>query len=202
MSKKVIKYFAFFVESQQKWLNEMAKEGCRLVKTGKLTYEFEKCAPGEYEYCLDFVAEKSLSELNNYKAFLKETGYNVFSKNVNLNWSFGKVRFRPYGKGLGKISTTPGTFNKEILIVEKKCDGKPFILHTTGEDKLRYYKTQRNAALWFVVFAVFMLVFGQYNNWMPAAKIIIFFLAVLGIVPLVTLQRKIIRINRDLNIHE
>ncbi|WP_018750576.1 hypothetical protein [Paenibacillus sanguinis] len=32
----------------------------------------------------------------------------------------GKLRWRPYGKGWGQIATSPGTFNKELLILEKK----------------------------------------------------------------------------------
>lgn len=89
MSRKMIRCFFGFVESQQKWLNIMAQKGYRLIASGKLVYEFEVCKPSEFQYYIDFVAEKSNTELNSYKAFLEELGYKVFFKNINLNWSLG-----------------------------------------------------------------------------------------------------------------
>ena len=40
-------------------------------------------------------------------------------KNINLNHSIGKVRWRPFAGKYGQIATSPGNFNKELLIVEK-----------------------------------------------------------------------------------
>lgn len=44
----------------------------------------------------------------------------------------------------GRIATNNSTFNRELLIVEKKNDGKPFELHTSFEDKENYYRNLRN----------------------------------------------------------
>ena len=47
-------------------------------------------------------------------------------KNINLNYSVGKVRWRPWAEIGGRIATNTTTFNRELLIVEKENDGKPF----------------------------------------------------------------------------
>lgn len=67
---------------------------------------------------------------------------------VNLRW-------RPYAEGLGQIASTPGRYNKELLILEKKKDGKPFNLYTNVEDKLNAYKTVRRLYIYVV-----LLLFG------------------------------------------
>lgn len=73
----------------------MADSGYRLVKTGKLIYEFQECEPSKYVYYVDFVGEKSYKKLEEYKLFLNDIGYNTFSKNINLNWNLGKISVRP-----------------------------------------------------------------------------------------------------------
>jgi hypothetical protein len=145
--KKCYRFFGGFLNNQENWLNKMAHKGYRLVKTGKLSYEFEEAMPEEYQYAVEFVAHKSYDKGKDYKCFLEEIGYKVYYKNANLNYSMGKVKWRPYGKGMGQISTNPGSYNKELFIVEKKNDGKPFELHTTITDKADYYKPIRNAWL-------------------------------------------------------
>jgi hypothetical protein len=148
MNKTVIRYFFDFVDGQEKWLNEMAASGFRLVHCGKLAYKFEQCAPDEYQYCVEFVGEKSYSKHKDYKQFLEGLGYRVITKNINLNWSIGKARFRPWSEGSGKIATSPGVYNKELFIVEKRNDGKQFALHTDTEDLAAQFKKVRNAYLW------------------------------------------------------
>ena len=59
MSKKYYRYYGGLLGLQQKWLNKMAEKGYRLVRTTKAMYEFEPCAPGQYQYCVEFVGEKS-----------------------------------------------------------------------------------------------------------------------------------------------
>mgnify|MGYP000072607434 CR=1 FL=1 len=85
-------------------------------------------------------------------------GYKVFYKNINLNYSVGKVRLRPWAERGGRIATNATTFNRELLIVEKDNDGKPFELHTSYEDKENYYRNLRNPwlliLLMFAIFAV------------------------------------------------
>lgn len=144
MKKTVIRYFFDFTDKQERWLNEMAKQGFRLVNCGKMTYTFEQCAPGEYQYCVEFAGEKSYSGQKDYKSFFEGLGYRVLCKNINLNWSVGKVRYRPWAEGTGKFASSPGALNRELLIVEKKNDGKPFELHTDTEDATIFFKNLRN----------------------------------------------------------
>lgn len=145
--KKCYRFFGLFLITQEKWLNKMAQKGYRLVKTGKLNYNFEECQPDEYQYCVEFLANKSYQSGKEYRTFLESIGYTIFYKNANLNYSIFKMRWRPYGSGAGQISTKPGSYNKELLIVEKKNDGRPFELHTTNADKSEYCKPIRN--VWF-----------------------------------------------------
>ncbi len=149
----------------------MAQKGFRLVKVGKLLYEFETCSPGEYQYAVEFVADKSKKDSQGYKEFLEGCGYKVFYKNINLNYSIGKVRFRPWAKGSGKIATNSTTYNKELLIVEKQNDGMPFELHTTTNDKIEYLKKWRN--IWFTYFAMFALMSILFIFNTPVASIIL-----------------------------
>lgn len=163
MTRKEYKYFFGFLDTQEKWLNNMAKRGWRLVKTGKLSYEFESCHPMEYEYRVEFVADRSYKEAQKYQEFLEEFGYRTFIKNINLNYSWGKFRLRPYGEGAGLISTSPGSYNRELLILEKKRDGKPFNLHTNYGDLMNYYRPIRNAyvSLWL------LMAFLIGGSWIP-----------------------------------
>ena len=105
---------------QKNWLNKMAEKGYRLIRTGKLLYEFEKCKPGQVQYCVEFIGQKSKANAEDYHDFLEEMGYSVFYKNINLNYSVGKVRWRPWAEIGGRIATNTTTFNRELLIVEKK----------------------------------------------------------------------------------
>jgi hypothetical protein len=147
MDKTAVRFFLDFTLEQEKWLNRMSGRGFRLVRCGKLTYDFERCAPGEHLYRVEFAADKTHSQIVEYKAFLEGLGYRIFTKNVNLNRSFGKMRLRPWAKGAGKIAASPGGFNKELLIVEKRNDGKPFELRTNAKDLAEHFRTIRNGYL-------------------------------------------------------
>lgn len=164
-SKRVIRYYAGFITAQEKWLNKMSAEGWRLMKTGKLTYDFERCEPGEYEYKVEFAAYMSWNKEKDYMAFLEETGYRVMTKNINISASVGKVRWRPYGQGAGQIATAPGGINRELIIIEKKADGNPFELHTSNADKAAYFSRLRNAnltgAAGFIAFCIWGAINGQ-----------------------------------------
>ncbi len=153
MSKTVFRFFFDFLDGQEKWLNCMAQRGYRLKKCGRITYTFDACSPGEYEYAVEFIGDKSYSRAKDYRAYLEGMGFGTMTKNINLNFSYGKIRWRPYAKGMGQIATLPGGFNKELLIVEKKKDGKPLELHTDVQDKLNVYKAVRLAYFWAVLMA-------------------------------------------------
>lgn len=148
MKKIVFRYFIDFMDGQEQWLNRMANQGYRLAKCGKAWYVFETCQPGEYQYAVDFVADKGNKASRDYRAFIEGLGYRTFYKNINLNFSFGKMKWRPWAKGAGQLATTPGAFNKELLIIEKKNDGTPFEIHSDLQDQLSVYQTVRNACLW------------------------------------------------------
>ena len=143
MGRIEFRYFMGFLDTQEKWINEMAANGWRLVKTSTLFYEFEPCEPGSYEYRVEFVGALSYGKIRDYKDFLSGLGYKVLTKNLNLNMSFGKVRWRPFGRGSGQIVTSPGGYNKEILIIEKKADGESFDVHTSYDDLIAYYQSIR-----------------------------------------------------------
>lgn len=151
MSKIVFKYFFDFLDGQEKWLNSLSAKGYRLKRCGRMIYTFDQCEQNEYEYAVEFVGEKSYAKAKDYRSYLEDMGFRTFTKNINLNFSYGKVKWRPYGKGMGQIATSPGGFNKELLILEKKKDGKPFELHTDINDKLNTYKTVRSAYFWAVL---------------------------------------------------
>ncbi len=190
MSKTVFRYFFDFIERQEKWLNSMAERGYRLKKCGKMTYTFEECKSNEYEYAVEFVGDKAYSKAKDYRSYLESMGYRTFTKNINLNFSYGKVRWRPYAKGMGQIVTSPGGFNKELLILEKGRDGKPFELHTDIRDKLDTYKTIRRAYSW-AVFKILLLGVVTFIPNIPSISItmiwvlraIILFLSILFVIP-------------------
>ena len=120
MSKKCYRFFGGLLNAQASWLNRMSEKGYRLVRTGKILYEFKKCNPNKVLYCVEFIGEKSKESAKDYSGFLKDMGYKVFSKNINLNYSVGKVRWRPWAENGGRIATNATTFNRELLIVEKR----------------------------------------------------------------------------------
>ena len=195
------RYFGGLLDTQEKWLNQMAGRGWRLVRTGKLLYEFEPCPPDAYQYHMEFVGEKSAGNSRDYQAFLTELGYRVFPKNINLNFSVGKVRYRPWAEPGGRLATSAGAFNRELLIVEKQRDGKPFSLHTTNEDRAKYYATLRNAWFWaFLLFALCAVVFAVNGQlwwmWIWAA------LAVVFLIPALLYQARVVRCRRDADTRE
>ena len=107
----------------------------------------------------DHIGEKSKENATDYADFLEDMGYKVFFKNINLNYSVGKVRLRPWAEMGGCIATNATTFNRELLIVEKSNDGKPFELHTSYADKEKYYRNLRNPWLFLLLlFALFAII--------------------------------------------
>lgn len=145
--EKRYRYFWTLLAAQSNWLNRMADRGLRLSRTEKLLYEFQPCAPGQYRYCVEFVAHLSREKAEDYARFLEDCGYRTWFKNSNLNWNVGKVEGRPWAEPGGRLASNATTYNRELLIVEKENDGKPFRLHTALEDQIRYRKAQRRPAL-------------------------------------------------------
>lgn len=142
MSKKCYRYYGGLMGLQQKWLNKMAGKGYRLVRTAAAMYEFEPCTPGQYQYCVEYVGETSKQGAGDYVRFLEGCGYRVFCKNINLDYTMGKVRFRPWAGRGGKTAADADASNGELLIVEKVRDGKPFERHTAYADKQKTAETE------------------------------------------------------------
>lgn len=151
MNVKYHRFFGGLLTTQANWLNQMAGKGYRLVRTGKLLYEFEPCTPGQYQYQVEYIAQKPKQSAQDYAAFLEDCGYRVWFKNLNLDYSIGKVALRPWAEKGARISTTATTLNRELLIVEKESDGKPFQLHTTWEDRMAYCKALRRPWLFLLL---------------------------------------------------
>ena len=183
MSKKYYRFFGGLLNAQARWLNKMSARGYRLVRTEKLLYEFEECRPNQVTYCVEFVGQKSREHTEAYRDFLEEMGYKVFYKNINLNDSIGKVRWRPWAEKGGRIATNASTFNRELLLVEKENDGKAFALHTSHEDKESYYTTLRNPWL---LLLMMLAAFAVANG-----SAILSVLAVICLLPILIYQSQI-----------
>ena len=189
MNKKCYRYFAGAIGWHEKWLNKMAAKGWRLVGVGKLMYEWEPCEPGQYQYKVEYVGNRSWESSQKYTGFLQDCGYRTFYRGINLNWSAMKVVARPWADPGGRLATSATAYNRELLIVEKESDGKPFALHTDPEDKIQYYKSLRNP--WFTIFALLaLLALLDKSLWLGLC-------ALLPLIPVLLYQRQIWRIKRE-----
>lgn len=210
MTKTVFRYFFDFMDGQEKWLNKMAGRGYRLKKCGILAYVFESCSPDEYEYAVEYVADKSYKEAQEYKLFLEGLGLRTFTKNINLNYSVGKVRWRPYAAGKGQVATSLGGFNRELLVVERKKDGRPFQLHTDIDDRLSVYRSIRNPYLWsglcMVALAGLTSIPGvaayRPDKWLAFGRVVSGMAAILFLIPAVKYSVRINRLKREREISE
>ncbi len=188
-TKKYYRYFGMMLERQIRWLNKMSAEGWRLSDVGKALYEFEPCEPGEYCYQIEFVAEMSRAKAEDYREFLEGLGYTVRYKNANLIFSVGKVRWRPWAETGGQLATNGTTFGRELLIVEKKNDGKKFVLHTSAEDRVRYAKKLRDPWIWTAGIFLGCAIGGQ--SWIFGG------VGLAAVIPAVLYQMEIRRIRRE-----
>lgn len=194
MSKKCCRFFGGLLDTQEKWLNKMSGMGYRLVRTGKMLYEFERCRPNGFQHRIDFIGEKSKADAEEYRRFLEDMGYKAFFKNINLNYSAGKLRWRPWAEKGGRIATNSTTFNRELLIVEKKNDGKPFELHTSYEDKARYYANLRNPRLMLFIF------FGAF--WAAQRSVPFLILGAISLVPTLIYHTRAMKNSREAKTRE
>lgn len=192
MDKKVLRFYSMFLDKQEAFLNKMADEGWKLIKTTKLSYEFTPCEPKEYEYSVIFIGEKSYKKNLDLQSFFKDMGYEVFTKNANLNYSIGKIRWRPYGEKSGQLTTSPGSFNKEILIIEKKRDDKPFKIFSTNEDMAEYYGVIRNVYINLLILAAFLIALSLWQNFSQMILLILGgLICVILMIPIVNYTKKI-----------
>lgn len=190
MTKRVFHYFFDFLDGQERWLNKMAAQGLRLKKCGKIAYVFEECSPDKYAYTVELLGDKSFAKAKEYQTYLESMGFRTFTKNFNLNYSFGKLKWSPFAKGAGQIRTSPGNYNKELLILEKKQDGKPFELHTALKDKLIAYRSIRRVYLYGVLMLLLLLAItfiqqasSLTSNLLWSLRVIITSLSILYLLP-------------------
>lgn len=191
---KKYRFFGGLLKTQEKWLNKMAAKGFRLIRTGKLLYEFESCSPNEFQYRVEFIGQKSRANAEDYRCFLEDLDYKVFYKNINLNYSIGKVRLRPWAEKGGRIAMNSTTYNRELLIIEKENDGKPFEIHTSLKDRMWYYRQLQ--APWIYLLAVFGAVGIIMRSIVWGA------LAALFLPPIIIYQLKITKIKKELKYRE
>lgn len=194
MNKVYHRFFAGAMKSQARWLNKMSERGYRLVNTEKTSYEFEECEPGKYEYCVEYVGDKSKENADSYKVFLEEIGYKVWYKNINLNYSTGKVAYNPFAEKGGRVISSETTLNRELFIIERTKDTKPFELHTSLEDKLKYYRRLRNG--WIYIFGLFTVLFLLNRTFALGVIAAILF------VPLIIFGIIIMKIRKEMKISE
>lgn len=153
------RYFGLFMNAQENWLNRNAQKGYRLKDVSLLRYTFEHSVKGAYQYAVEWVGHLSREEQEDYIAYLKDCGYQVWTKNANLNYALGKIKFRPWAHAGARWAHQGNTYQRELLIVEKKSDGLPFQLHTEGQDQIRSIKNIRRVfAFWILMLAVAALI--------------------------------------------
>ncbi len=148
MSKRVFRFFWLFMTSQEQWLNKMADNGYRLSGTTTAHYEFEECEKGKFQYSVVYVANYSKEHVEEYIKSLCACGYRVIYKNLNMDYSAGKVEIRPSAEESGRIATEETTLHKELLIIEKEKDGAEFKLCPTFEQRYNAYSKLR---LWGII---------------------------------------------------
>ncbi|MBM7871563.1 hypothetical protein JOC70_003063 [Clostridium pascui] len=151
------KIFINPIEGQEKWLNEKAKEGFRLSKAGRFIYKFEKSEPMKYQYAVDYVGNKTIAERKEYENFLGEVEIKYFQKPLNLGqFSLGRVKYRPYANPGGKMATSQGMINRELLILEKRNNGKPFDIYSNVRDKIMSLRERRKPYIYLFTFMLLM----------------------------------------------
>lgn len=153
------------IEGQEMWLNRQSQLGWKLSKARRLFYEFEQCHPGEYQYVVDYIGNKSNSERLQYESFLKEMNITYYEKPINIGQlSIGRIKYRPYGTKKGKFATSKGMLNRELVILGKRNDGKPFELYTSKEDKIQSLKERRKPHLYLLIFTLLMAMYIRFSG--------------------------------------
>ncbi|NLL29598.1 MAG: DUF2812 domain-containing protein, partial [Clostridiales bacterium] len=91
-----------------------------------------------------------------------------------------KGKWRPWAKLSGQIATSPGGYNKELLILEKRRDGKEFEVHTDLNNLIEYYYPIRNMYLFTSALLAMLLMLNQFTETL-LSKIFIGLIAVIAL---------------------
>lgn len=115
-----IKIFLNPIEGREKYINSIASEGYRLVRSGSIFHKFEK-TNSTYKYAVQYIGYMNNKERKEYTKFLNDMDLKVFTAPLNIGkFSFGNVKLRPYNSPKSMIATSPGMINKEIIIIESE----------------------------------------------------------------------------------
>ena len=85
-------------------------------------------------------------------------------------------------------------YNRELLIVEKENDGKPFDLHTSYEDRANYYSNLRNPWL---LLMLMLAAFATVNR-----SVILGIVAVIFLIPVIIYQLQIMKNRHEAKMKE
>ena len=185
------------LRAQAKWLNKMVSLGWRLADTGKLDYTFVPCEPGEYQYAVDFVGNLSRAHGDDYAAFLSGFGYRTWFKNVNLQWSRGKVRWNPAGEPGARISSDRTNLDREILIVERRAEPDEFRLYMV-EEEIDVLRDMRRRSLYpAVIFAALGALALALRICTPVQSLVFWVFAAVFAIPCAAYTFRIARMRRS-----
>jgi hypothetical protein len=189
---------------REKWLNQMADKGYRLRSVSRFhRYTFEPCRPGEFRYCVDFVADKSRSGLEDYRRFLSGLGVSSYPVSASTGkFACGDVRIRWFGGARFSLATAPGNINSEFLILEKVNDGKPFSSHSGFSDRIGYFRKIRGSSLGLIILFVLLSVMSAQQSGRLIAALPGMVLGVLPTVYFIICSWKIHCLKREHQIHE
>ncbi len=170
---KKFRIFLNPIESREKWLNRMGDKGYKLNSISGMgtVYEFVE-TDCKYEYKAQYIGYMSNDERLEYESFLKDANYDFWNLQINLGQvSIGRVKFRPYARGTGKLATSAGMINREILIVEKLATDGEFRLFTDVESSIADLKMRRRTYIYLLSMITFFAAFGMFfNNQKPIFK--------------------------------
>lgn len=156
MTKK-FRIFISPIEGQEKWLNDRAAEGLKLLKVGRFFYEFKTCEPGQFQYAVDYIGNLSNKQRREYERFLDEVKICYYEKPLNLGqFSLGRIKYRPYANRGGKLATSKGMINRELLILERENTGNPFTIFNNVKDKIAALKERMKPHYYLLIFIFLM----------------------------------------------
>ncbi len=158
-----IKIFLNPIEDREKYINKIAREGYRLIRSGSFLHTFEK-TDLDYKYAVQYIGYMSNKERKEYLKFLNDMNLNVFSAPINIGKiSLGNVRLRPYNLPEGMIATYPGMINKEILIIES--DGaKDVPVFSDRESKTEDIRRRKAPYYYLLVVGIILECLGVYKS--------------------------------------
>lgn len=151
-----IKIFLNPIEGREKYLNHIANEGYRLVKSGSIIHEFEK-TNSDHRYAVEYIGYMNNKERKKYTEFLNSMNLKVFTAPLNIGkFSFGNVKLRPYNSPKSMIATSPGMINKEILIIE--TDGSKKIPIFSDKESKNVDINRRKAPYYYLLFFSILII--------------------------------------------